>query len=662
MRHRLLRNKEAPGPAGQGRGETSAWTVSLFVHLLALLVFSLLSLPAARQIPVLLLSTSVPDEPLSEPILPHAFQFEAEPRDEIGASAVGGLATSSESGAVIPPESLDVPSLELDPSVTGLVEAREFVATTSRLESDLNQSVKGAVGVAVAGAEGAIDRITQEILLSLEERKTLVVWFFDQSGSLQSQRAAVNERFERVYEELGVIEAAGNDAFARHDDNPLLTSVVAFGADVHFLLDEPTHDLKEIRSAVAEVAQDDSGIERVFAAMHQAAMRFRKYRTESHRNILFVAFTDEAGDDTDQLDATVALCRRFAIPVYIVGVPAPFGRRESLVKWIDPDPRFDQSPQWGRVNQGPETLLPERLQLDLSGVREAEAPIDSGFGPFALTRLCYETGGIYFTVHPNRRTDRRVSRREIDAYSAHFAAFFDPEIMRRYRPDYVSAQEYLRRVQSHAMRSALVRAAEVSSLETLEQPRKRFVVRSEAAFASELTEAQKAAARLEPTFQQLHQILQTGEAERPREIVPRWQAGFDLALGRVLANKVRAEGYNAMLAKAKRGLKFEDANHNTWQLAEVEPISGGSRLQRDAEQARMYLERVVRDHPGTPWCLIAQRELEQPMGWAWQEDFTPVEPPVDQVANNPNPPNTAPQNDQPLVVAPPPQRRPPPKL
>ena len=34
--------------------------------------------------------------------------------------------------------------------------------------------------------------------------------------------------------------------------------------------------------------------------------------------------------------------------------------------------------------------------------------MDSGFGPFGLCRLAYETGGLYFTVHPNRKTGKKI--------------------------------------------------------------------------------------------------------------------------------------------------------------------------------------------------------------------------------------------------------------
>src|SRR5690606_36503078 len=108
------------------------------------------------------------------------------------------------------------------------------------------------------------------------------------------------------------------------------------------------------------------------------------------------------------------------------------------VKYVDPDPRFDQTPQWAEVDQGPESIRPERVRLGYRDNFQDEPVIDSGFGPYALSRLCYETGGIYFTVHPNRRVDQRVRRGEIEPFASRIEYFFDPEVMDKYRPDYVS--------------------------------------------------------------------------------------------------------------------------------------------------------------------------------------------------------------------------------
>src|SRR6185295_19102076 len=70
--------------------------------------------------------------------------------------------------------------------------------------------VKGAGSIGTSGAVGAVDRITQEILLALEVRPTLVIWLLDESGSLKAQREAIAKRFDHVYDELTAIQKSGN--------------------------------------------------------------------------------------------------------------------------------------------------------------------------------------------------------------------------------------------------------------------------------------------------------------------------------------------------------------------------------------------------------------------------------------------------------------------
>ena len=38
-----------------------------------------------------------------------------------------------------------------------------------------------------------------------------------------------------------------------------------------------------------------------------------------------------------------------------------------------------------------------------------------------------------------------------------------------------------------------------------------------------------------------------------------------------------------------------------------------------AAQSREYLTRVSRQHPGTPWAYLAEREFSEPLGWKWTE-------------------------------------------
>ena len=59
------------------------------------------------------------------------------------------------------------------------------------------------------GVGAAIDRLTWEIKSALRERKTTVVWLFDQSLSLKDRRDAIAERFEMVYRQLESLDEAG---------------------------------------------------------------------------------------------------------------------------------------------------------------------------------------------------------------------------------------------------------------------------------------------------------------------------------------------------------------------------------------------------------------------------------------------------------------------
>jgi hypothetical protein len=206
----------------------------------------------------------------------------------------------------------------------------------------------------------------------------------------------------------------------------------------------------------------------------------------------------------------------------------------------------------------------------------------------------------------------------------------------------------------------LIAAAQIKNVSGIQRPQTRFVKRDEAGLAQALTVAQQDAAKLEPVLIQLAATLEQGLKDRDEEESLRWLAGFDLAYGRVLAQKVRTETYNAILAKAKRGMPFKDPKNNTWVLKPADEISVGSKWQREADTAREFLERVVAEHEGTPWAMLAEKELEVPIGWTWTETFTDLSPPRRNGGNggNNNPP---PRDDQKRMIQRAP-KRPVPKL
>ncbi len=261
-------------------------------------------------------------------------------------------------------------------------------------------------------------------------------------------------------------------------------------------------------------------------------------------------------------------------------------------------------------------------------------------------------------MHPNRREGRAVSRRETDVSAAQLDYFFDPQAMLSYRPEYGTIKEYQKLLASNKARAALTRAAQMSWVTPMQRPQLFFPKVSDAELANRLSQAQRDAAILEPKVNELYETLKQGEKDRPKLTKPRWQAGYDLSMGRVLALKVRTESYNAMLAKAKTGMAFKDAKNDTWTLAPANEISVGSTLEKQAAEAKQYLERVVKEHPGTPWAQMAQADLNQPMGWKWQEGYTGVMERRQAMQNN----NPRPPRDDRAKMLPRPERRPPPKL
>jgi hypothetical protein len=129
----------------------------------------------------------------------------------------------------------------------------------------------------------------------------------------------------------------------------------------------------------------------------------------------------------------------------------------------------------------------------------------------------------------------------------------------------------------------------------------------------------------------------------------------------VLAVKVRTDAYNSMLAQAKSGMKFKNPKSDTWVLEESTDLSKvGSQTEKSAQQAVALLERVVKEHPGTPWALVASEELRRPLGYVWNEKFTDVNAPKKEGprGNNNNNAPGARADDKKKMLTGPKQKRP----
>ena len=626
-----------------GDAETPAWLVSMLVHVAVLMLLAMVVVPPAQRPPAAIAIEQPVVEEL-ELFEPEAIAVEVEASDQVGANSNGGEAVAESLAPVI----ADVPLVAVDtPEIVDSdvhIELMEEIMPVA-LALDTSLKIRGDSAVGTDGASGAVDRLTLEIAASLDKKDTTVCWVFDQSVSLAGQRRDIASRLTRVLEEL--------DASGSRRRSELFHLIYAYGDRVNPVIDRPTRDGQAVVDAIESIPIDDSGVELTFTAVRAAARKAQEVR--AGRNVMLVVFTDEVGNDEQLADETAEYCRRMGIRVYVVGVPAPFGRRQVEIKFVEFDQKYaDGEVRWPVVDQGPETLYPELIKV--ASKSPADEPIDSGFGPFSLSKLCASTGGIYFTVHGSRGSKGRVKDAETAPMASRLRHFFDSDAMRQYRPDYLSKANLDKELAANKAKKALIEAAGKSELQPVSAVQTEFPRRDDAQLSASFSEAQKEVARLQPAIDAIHRSLAAGAGDREKIREKRWQAGFDLAMGRVLAAKIRADAYNEVLGQAKSGLVFKHPDSDTWELAPSDELGAiSSRMEKLAGEARTYLERVVADHPGTPWAYIASEELKVPLGYAWREKHTGVAKQMQMGANNNNP-TARPDDVARKLMAPKPQR------
>jgi hypothetical protein len=343
------------------------------------------------------------------------------------------------------------------------------------------------------------------------------------------------------------------------------------------------------------------------------------------------------GDDEDHLEDAIEVAGKAKVPVYVLGSSALFARTEGRVDYTDP--RTGKVYHNVPVRQGPESAMLEQVRLPYWYGGDQYDTLDSGFGPYALSRLAGATGGIYFVT---RLGPTRMG--------------FDPDALREYKPDWVSRSRYEAEVASHPLRKAVVEAALLTQQGNLPgMPSLFFPPADGPEFKEAMEKNQATAARTAYTVDAALEPINAVVKYRDRETSRRWQAHYDLIRGRLLAMKVRCYEYNWACAQMKKDpKKFTQSGSNAWRLVPDTEVRYSDKAAAAAEQAGKLLKKVVSEHPNTPWALLAQRELKDPLGFKWVEARMPP------IRRDPPSAEAAAKKKMPSRPAAPPE--PPPKL
>ncbi|MCA9061233.1 MAG: VWA domain-containing protein, partial [Planctomycetaceae bacterium] len=464
-----------------------AWGMSLLLHVLIIVVLATCTYTIMSE-PEVELTAEIPMEEIRQ----EEYVISSEATDVLGSQSDMNIVGPSMAAARV--AGLDNHREEVvrvQDFINPRLAVYETLPTPNEAEQIQTIDLTGSSEHA-GGTDGAIDRITQEIAASLRENKTLVVWLFDESLSLEKRREAIAKRFESIYQQLGLLESDVQDA--------LKTGIIGYGQNVHVLQKEPTSDLPELLNAVRSIENDMSGQENLFAAISESLRVFLPVKKRTRSNMMLIVVTDERGDDFDNMEEIIGRCARSGVKAYVIGNTSIFGRQEGYVhfEWEFEGEQFSEDIP---VDQGPETPMAEGLKLPFW--RASARPLErmsSGFGAYTLARLCAETGGIFFVA------DEAVGEK------------FDPIIMRRYAPDYRSAKVYMRELQTNAAKAALIQAAQFSLLDSndIPVPETVFDAPDDNALRAAITEAQKPLATLDYYLATMGTELEKGEKDRAK--------------------------------------------------------------------------------------------------------------------------------------------------
>ncbi|WP_254509108.1 vWA domain-containing protein [Anatilimnocola floriformis] len=457
-------------------------------------------------------------------------------------------------------------------------------------------------------------KVSAVVAASLEVGPTLVVWIMDRTPSAKKLVMEAGTGARSIYNQPEIRAAIGGD------EKKLLTAVLAFDDKVEMVLDPPVSDAQAVNSAFDKIQTGTSGKEMTFTAIQTALDQYMPMRMKDRREIVVVVVTDEAGDDREKVDGIVDVVKKSSIPVYVVGSPAPWGQTNPYL----PARKQAEVGDEAFPTYGPESVAPERVNVqtwgggkggggyqEMGGSGSGDGLVDSGFGPYHLERLCRASGGEFIVA--------RAGGGGAQSWPTGSEIQFDPDTLQKYTPLYMSQKEYDAAVGSNKAWSGLIAASKLAPVTVSGNPQSNFTKRNEAEFSRQLNTAQQFAAVHSPEIDQFYALLAPGEGDRDKLKSARLQAEFDLAMGRVLATKVRLDGYNAMLAALKRGKNFEKESSRTWHIEQSDKIETGSAIQKMAEKAHMYLDRVVKEHPGTPWADMAEKDTKVQLGWEWRE-------------------------------------------
>jgi Caspase domain len=137
-------------------------------------------------------------------------------------------------------------------------------------------------------------------------------------------------------------------------------------------------------------------------------------------------------------------------------------------------------------------------------------------------------------------------------------------------------------------------------------------------FKNQVFNDEREVAKILAPLMEVHEELKAAEEDREKES-KRWQANYDFIVARVEAQIAYLFEYQSMLGQMRKELPPRDtALQGGWRLAAQTSLNGDSTGKKMANNSRKVLEKMIKDHAGTPWEVLAKREKLTALGLEWK--------------------------------------------
>jgi hypothetical protein len=142
---------------------------------------------------------------------------------------------------------------------------------------------------------------------------------------------------------------------------------------------------------------------------------------------------------------------------------------------------------------------------------------------------------------------------------------------------------------------------------------------NDAQFKKSIEQKQQQPAKLNQELEEIMEKMEAAEGDREKD-TKRWQAHFDYVFTQMLARRIAIMEYNFVLGNKLRkdSPMVMNPQNNGWLIVPHERLQ--QKDTREWEKKRQeILDRIIKEHPGTPWEIIARRDKSTYLGLTIQE-------------------------------------------